>query len=1148
MQNTLIDNSEQFRLVDYLNDLVNDTKCNEICIATGYWDLKGTKLLYDALLPFFERGGKMRLLIGEEPTVRTYQLQTDIPKEEKFPDFYIQRDINQLTEEYAPVARMLLRYSNIEEQDNSQIQIRVYGQKGAEKKFLHAKCYIFLGEKQAYGILGSSNFTERGLQDNAELNHLEVNPNSVTGSLSQYNPYKTHLVWFDDMWNDKSCEEWTGKFIKDILQKAPVAKVPVEKPEPQSNKLTPYETYIRVLQDRFGALADTDVKSVLKNYLPTEYNAYDYQIDAAALCYEIMHQHGGFMLGDVVGLGKTVVGVLLIKYYLEFAESEGRDRKVLIIVPPAIKSAWEQTIEAFDELRDDKIQPCIQYITTGSIDKLVDDSDDDDDDAVSFDGSLKKDHYGLIIIDESHNFRNNETIMYRSLDELIDTIGRETGYFPYIGLLSATPQNNTPEDLQNQIYLFQRTPRNCTFPGVEARNLESFFADKKDRYNKIVHYHPTSETEKQANQAGLIQLSKEINNKVLTEILVRRTRSDVRDGYHADLHFPDVIGPRNLDYNLSPRLAQLFADTMECIAPNEKQKLHIGDNYISYMRYRAIEYLSDDEVRNRYKGRGGMTPEKTSSHLAKIMQILLVKRLESSFSAFRRSLINLQRYTQNMITMWENDTIFICPQIDVNKELNLEEKRKKDSSYTIERCFDDIRAKIEYLTENGKNNKQQNAEYHRSDFQDTYYQYLLEDIALINNLVDRWMQERQDPKLHKFIRSIDSLFDPQENRPQKLVIFSEAIDTVKELEDVVTSAGYTALCITAANRKEKEQIIRENFDANYKGEWKDDYQVIITTEVLAEGVNLHRANTILNYDTPWNSTRLIQRIGRVNRIGSAEKNVYVYNFYPSAEGDNEINLVNRAFTKLQSFHALFGEDNKVFSQEEQLSKTDYKKMVDGEQTPFTRHIVALQRYKQEHPERFEYICNVEAPMVTAVHADEQYVYCVLKTDTNISGSMYVRVNAEGKGDMISSLELFDALACDPATPAAEALPLETFSESASNTYLAHIDALQQTSATGKHIFDDALHVIRKWITDERLTSESRNRFNLASIHIENRNKSVANIVLAISREIGDPQQSLFPITPEEINTIIESKLRNLREINMAQHGKPYIFVAACKVE
>lgn len=1146
MQNTLIDNSKQFYLVDYLNQLIGDAQCKEICIATGYWDLKGTKLVTDTLRPFFERGGKLRMLIGQEPTIRDYQLQTTTTSEEKFPDFYIQRDVYQLTEEYVPVAQMLLQYTNLEDPDQSQIQIRVYGQKGDEKKFLHAKCYIFLGEGQAFGIIGSSNFTEKGLQDNAELNHLETTPTAVTGELSQYNPYKTHLTWFNQMWEDESCENWTGQFIKEILEKAPIAKKAKEI-EKQNEILTPYETYIRVLQDRFGALADTDVKAVLKGYLPSEYEAYNYQLDAAALCYDIMHLHGGFMLGDVVGLGKTVVGVLLIKYYLEFAESEGRDRKVLIIVPPAIKSAWEDTIAAFDNKRDDKIQPCIQFITTGSIDKLTDD-DSEDVEAESFEEDLQQEHYGLIVIDESHNFRNNETQMYRSLDNLINTIGRETGYYPYIGLLSATPQNNTPEDIQNQIYLFQRTPRECSFPGIMGRNLEAFFSDKKIRYQKIISWHPRSETERQTNRAALMALSKEIHDKVLTEILVRRTRSDVRDGYHASLHFPEVIGPCNLTYTMNPRLVKLFADTMECIAPTEEQKAQIGADYISFMRYRAIEYFAKEEIRNRYKGRGGMTPEKTSNHLATIMRILLVKRLESSFSAFRRSLENLQRYTQNMITMWDNDCIFVCPQIDVNKELNLEEKRKKDATYTLDRCFDDIRAKIERLNKQGRNDKQQNAEYHTSDFRDEYYQYLLEDKALIDNLVERWKQERQDPKLYKFIASIDTLFNKQHNKPQKLVIFSEAIDTVKELADVVNSAGFNALCITAANRKDKEQTIRENFDANYKGEWKDDYQVIITTEVLAEGVNLHRANTILNYDTPWNSTRLIQRIGRVNRIGSVENQVFVYNFYPSAEGDKEINLIQRAYTKLQSFHALFGEDNKVFSMEEELSKTDYKRLVDGEQTPFTRYIVELQQYKQAHPERFEYIRNVEAPMITGVRADEQAVYCVLKTDANTNGSMYVRIGAEGEGKMISSLELLEALACEPSTPSVEPLPVADYEQRAIETFQSHIHALQRTNAAGARMFDQAMSVIREWLNDERLTQESKQRFKLAAKYISKRDKSITQSVLAIARKIGDPQQSLFAITPEEINDIITAKLHAISEKSLAQHGKPYIFVASSQVK
>ena len=529
MQNTLIDNSDQFRLVNYLNELANDTKCNEICIATGYWDLKGTKLLYDALLPFFERGGKMRLLIGEEPTVRSYQLQTDIPKEEKFPDFYIQRDVNQLTEEYAPVAQMLLQYSNIEEQNNSQIQIRVYGQKGEEKKFLHAKCYIFLGEGQAFGILGSSNFTERGLQDNAELNHLEVNPNSVTGSLSQYNPYKTHLVWFNEMWNDESCEEWTGIFIKDILQKAPISNVPITEPDqPQDKSLTPYEAYIRLLNDRFGALTNDDMEAILRGYLPAGINPYKFQLDAATLCTQVMHQHGGFLLGDVVGLGKTIVGVLVLKYYLDMAEDEGRARKALIIVPPAIKSSWEKTIAQFDEAHEDKIEPFVDYVTTGSISKLVEGEEDFDEDTGDFETPLKKDIYGLILIDESHNFRNSSTQKYEMLNDLIEEINLKAGYYPYMGLLSATIQNNSPEDLRNQIYLFQRHPKESTL-AVEGHNLDYFFVDACDRYRKIISEHPTNPTDKQANREALIFLSKQIHDKVLAELLVRRTRTDIKN-------------------------------------------------------------------------------------------------------------------------------------------------------------------------------------------------------------------------------------------------------------------------------------------------------------------------------------------------------------------------------------------------------------------------------------------------------------------------------------------------------------------------------------------------------------------------------------------------------------------------------------------
>lgn len=1159
MTNTLLDNSEQFHLVDCINSLISDTRCKEICIATGYWDLKGTKLVYETLLPFFQRGGKLRLLIGQEPTIRSYQINTDIPQTEKFPDFYIQRDINQLTEEYAPVAQMLLQYANLEDADNSQIQIRVYGQKGEEKKFLHAKCYIFLGAGQAFGIIGSSNFTEKGLQDNAELNHLETNPNSVTGALSEYNPNKTHLVWFNEMWNDESCENWTGEFIKEILQKAPVSKVTTPKPTQQNSAqlLKPYEAYIRLLQDRFAALTNQNMEQELRSYLPSKYNALKYQLDAAQLCYRIMHQHGGFLLGDVVGLGKTVVGVLLIKYYIEFAEEEGRTRKVLIIVPPAIRSAWERTIEQFDEERPDKIAPYIDFITTGSIDKVLEDAEDVEETTGEFNEELKKEMYSLILIDESHNFRNSGTNMYNALNDLIEQIHSIEGYYPYIGLLSATLQNNSPEDLKNQIYLFERTPKESTISvnGESGYNLDIFFQDKCSRYNEIIHSNPTSETEKATNRAALIFLSKEIHDRVLSEILVRRTRTDVREEYKEDLHFPDIVGPNKLDYKLNPRLARLFYKTMNLIEPTEEMKRN-NDAYIQFMRYRATEYLIEN-LQDRYTGKN-MTPQKSSSHLARIMQMLLVKRLESSFAAFRESLENLQRYTQNMITMWELDTIFICPNIDVNHELNLKLKKQKDSRYTLERCFDDIREKIDRLTQTGHNEKGQNAEYHCADFDPVYYERLKEDKEIIDELVEEWKQERNDPKLTRFLTALTpELFNPANNKPHKLVIFSEAIATVDELVDQASSLDYRVLKITAANREKMEDTIRANFDANYpQDKWRDDYDIIITTEVLAEGVNLHRANTILNYDTPWNATRLIQRIGRVNRIGSTADKVFVYNFFPSSEGDEEINLVQRAYTKLQSFHTLFGEDSKVFTEEEELSKVDYKKLMEDEKTPFTDFISELRRYKEENPERFEEICAIPTPLFSAQSKDN--TYCVVKTTGNNASSVYVQLPNEVNysadeqhlaaldSQFVSCLDFLKTIRCEIDTePYNIAFDMKDIEARALEAYKIFASKQHRPMQNNKFV-KQAKEVMRDLIALPNLTDEAKGRLTAARRIANKGNVSIAKKILAIAAHFLSGQQSLFELTTEDINEVINRELQNISAATIQHYGEPYLFAAIKK--
>lgn len=274
--------------------------------------------------------------------------------------------------------------------------------------------------------------------------------------------------WFEDLWQNSKL--WSGKFIKNILKPSPIGKK-IEEDNDVAKPITPYEVYIKYLQLQFGDMVDANTTEVLKSYLPSSLNPLEYQMDAVKQCFSVMKRFGGFLLGDVVGLGKTIVGILLIRHFLEYAETLGRAPKVLIITPPSIKSAWVKTIAKFDENTHNKIGLSVEYVTTGSIGKLLDAEEvSEDDDADDID-EIKADNYGLVLIDESHNFRNSSTQKYNAINDLIGFINPT----PYVALLSATPQNNSPKDIYNQIRLFQRDPNNSSLPGVEGGKLDSFF-------------------------------------------------------------------------------------------------------------------------------------------------------------------------------------------------------------------------------------------------------------------------------------------------------------------------------------------------------------------------------------------------------------------------------------------------------------------------------------------------------------------------------------------------------------------------------------------------------------------------------------------------------------------------------------------------
>ena len=787
----------------------------------------------------------------------------------------------------------------IEDLLSGKIELRAH-----PKQKIHAKVYIFrpanFNEHAPCEVItGSSNLTDSGLGSFAESNY-EFNV-----SLRDFEDVKFATDEFERLWNES----------------VPILNAEVDRIKKNTylrDDFTPFELYIKMLIEYFGKRVEYDPYNI-ELLLPDKFMRLKYQSDAANQGYAIMMKHNGFILADVVGLGKTIIACMVVK---KFIYENGTHSKILVVVPPALENNWRQTTEDF------QIKNHFEFITLGSLNKVIDDSNYDYSNADKFD---------LIIVDESHKFRNDYTEMYVALQEICKrprSRASENGDTrKKVILISATPLNNRPQDIENQLYLFQDR-RNSTLENI--KNLQDYFKPINEQYKKLA-------SEKKLNIKKLKALFQKLRDDVIEPLVIRRTRTDIENNkdYLDDMEgqgikFPKVSDPIALYYQLDAKLSTLFFETVSLITGLDEEGNEIEG--LGYYRYRAIEYLVNEEDRKIYG-----KVESISGRLSAIMRTLLVKRLESSFFAFRQSLGRLQKAIDNMIQMLDGDRVFVAPDLDINKLL-------EDGL-----SYDQIEEKI---NQKGGNNK----EYRSNAFDKKFYEFLLQDKAKIDDLVARWEKVKVDPKLNEFIKQIEQeFFLPNKNHSGKLVIFTESKETADELTAKLHKTGNKKiLMVSADNRKDVENEIQNNFDANIdEVKWRNDYNIIITTEVLAEGVNLHRSNIVVNYDVPWNSTRLMQRIGRVNRIGSRADAIYVYNFYPSAHGDAQIQLVNTALRKLQAFHTAFGEDNKIFSLlEEKGEGALFGNKIQKEESEMLKYLNELRDFKKKHPKRFTEIAKI----------------------------------------------------------------------------------------------------------------------------------------------------------------------------------------------
>ena len=738
---------------------------------------------------------------------------------------------------------------------SGRLQMRIHATKN-----LHAKFYLCLPQNHSehsdgWVIMGSSNISDSGLGIKQPPQY-ELNV-----ALKDFDDVKYCSDEFWSLW--KEAIPLSASDIDHYRQKTYLGYQP-----------TPYELYIKVLIDTFGDQVEDDFSI----QLPDGVKDLKYQKDAVIQGYQMLMQHNGLFLADVVGLGKTMIATMIAK---RFVEANGKNTNILIIYPPALEDNWKNTFKLFG------IYKKAQFITNGSLSKILEGRNQYKD----------KEEFDLIIVDEAHGFRSDSSGKYDELQKICKSPRANWGLLKSsqkkVMLLSATPLNNRPDDLQNQLLLFQNS-QSCTIDGVP--NLKAFFAPLIHDYKKLMR-----ERDQRDVTAEVDKIYEQIRNKVIDKVTVRRTRNNILNDpdYRADIQsqgiiFPNILPPNELEYVMDADTSNRFYETLKQLTDGKSDNNPEGQG-LHYARYRAVEFLKP-EYRHKYRNAVHI-----GQTLAGIYRVHMVKRLESSFYAFKKSLQTLLRITTDMIKMFDENKVIIAPDLKVK---DLQAKNME---------LDEI---IEYALAKGY--VAEDILFTADAFTPDFLQMLHHDRIILEQLNAEWELETKDPKFDKFRENLtQNFFNKDINPSGKLVLFSESVDTLHYLYERLTRdiGRRDVLMVTAANRNRLTQTIKENFDANF-GSASMHYNIIITSDVLAEGVNLHRSNVIVNYDSPWNATRLMQRIGRVNRIGSLAPNIYNYMFYPSKQGDKEIQLYKNALVKLQGFHSAFGEDAQIYSREE----------------------------------------------------------------------------------------------------------------------------------------------------------------------------------------------------------------------------------------
>jgi superfamily II DNA or RNA helicase len=880
---------------------------NQFDIATGYFEI-GALLALDGQ---WQRLNKLRLLMGDEVTKRTRDaLNAGLAVVSHRLDESIE-----LEKEKNDFLRGILAI--VDALQRGQIECRIY----TKRKF-HAKAYITHSKLAVVGssaLVGSSNFTYPGLTQNVELN---VQLRREVEILQE---------WYEQHWNE--AEDVTPEILKVI--------------ERHTREYTPFEIYLKALHEYFRGHEMT-VDEWERKHSRVFPILDGYQQEGYQALMKIAATHKGAFLCDGVGLGKTFIGMMIIERLIE------KDRKrVALFVPKSARGpVWESSLKRYLPSIYGVYSNLLIYnhtdlMSPGKADEL--------------DGIKEK--ADVIVIDEAHHFRNpgvrregGRMSRYRRMYEIAE--GKT------VFLLTATPINNRLIDLQHQIELFSRRESDY-FRALGIHSLPGHFRRMEKELERLV-----GGSGKAAEDVEINQVEADIvlqNDELCRELVVQRSRayvkqSQIQQGAALTL-FPDKLDPQVVEYSVKKTYGRLLDVLDRAFA--KKNPLFSLAVYNPVGFYRGDKEEIDILVRGRQK------------QVVALIRTQFLKRFESSAFAFR---VSCERLLTKLLAF-------------IIKHGTEAEKRR------LERWKAQKAGRLGYAHTAQPDLFAGPPEVEEDDFDSLVTEEMLaemEDLPREQYKVDEIIDEtfldldqlvdfldelkrfevRHDDKLKALARLLKN--DPVAKR-HKVLIFTEFKDTARYLLEQLPAHGIGGVEEIDSDTKEDRGRVIQRFAPYYNNSssaelaaaGRDEIRVLISTDVLSEGLNLQDATRLINYDLHWNPVRLMQRIGRIDRRLNAETEQRIladhpgqkglrgtaayWNFLPPDELDDLLKLYKRVSHKTLRISRTFGiEGKKLLKPEDDYDALkDFIRAYEGVATPIEQLELEYKQLLQEHPQLAE---------------------------------------------------------------------------------------------------------------------------------------------------------------------------------------------------